>query len=196
MELMISSFCGCKFVGGDFLLTRLIFCLSLAAKLMETILPPQAITIHDEWADRLDEFQSRCGAMICDLDQHPAERGAPSGRLADWPVLYTHGLIASLSTFRPHFRLATSWEHMAAMGFHVNEATCQDFDQTSIVQLMRPLSPGQRKRLIGNSMNLVTQAAFMWYVIGNVVPREFPRVQRSLPAVDDNAHEINPKDDV
>ena len=139
-----------------------------------------------KWADQRRGFETSAGTLITDLEQGPGRRGAPTGVLGDWPVLYTHGHLASLSRARPKIRIATAFEHFAAMGYHMVPSTCLDFNESSVVELLRPLSPGQLKKLCGNSMHQAVQASWMFYTICNCAPREYPVPQRSITVIGDD----------
>ena len=94
-------------------------------------------------------------------------RGATAGE--DWPVQLTHGVIMDLNQFEIPWRVATSMEHFSAMGWPMHEPLTNSFGLSPLKSIVEGLSVRSRKILTGNSMHLVTQGAFMTYVLSNVV---------------------------
>ena len=61
-----------------------------------------------------------------------------------------------------------------------------DYGPSSLLDAVQGLSPGQRERLIGNSMHCASQAAFMMYIICNTYPREYATFATLQNAVEED----------
>ena len=86
------------------------------------------------------------------------------------PVCLRHGTVFLVKNNDPGtFRLVTAKEHLAAMGFHMFPGQSNSFGVSRMAQLFEDccLTSQQTKKLLGNGMHLVTQAAWMLYVLGN-----------------------------
>ena len=76
------------------------------------------------------------------------------------------------------WKLMTTFEHFAAMGFFVFPEIGQRFGEYPGKSFLDTFSSTQLKRFLGNGMHLVTQCAWMFYVLGHtslIDPRQAER---------------------
>ena len=66
------------------------------------------------------------------------------------------------------WRLMLAKEHMCAVGFFMYPELGSDFGVSPLLSIL-PQKPEHIKKLIGNGMHLVTQCAWMMYVLGHCV---------------------------
>ena len=59
----------------------------------------------------------------------------------------------------------------------MHEGFSGSFGLSPLAPILQGLSTTNLKKLAGNSMHLVSQSAFMLYILCNVVPREQPAVR-------------------
>ena len=68
---------------------------------------------------------------------------------------------------RDSWKLMTPFEHFAAMGFLVFPDLYENFGRFPLTDFLKTFSASQLKKFLGNGMHLVTQCAWMFYVLGN-----------------------------
>ena len=116
-------------------------------------------------------------ALICDVDHTPHSKGSVGG--SEWPVQLTHGHVVCMNLDDGGWKLATKYEHMGAMGFHVHANVDSAFPISKLRQILGQLSDSQVKVLMGNAMHLVTQCAWQMYVLSNIQVKE--RTVKAIP---------------
>lgn len=150
----------------------------------EEVLPmlvaPGILRIHSEHAALRDQFQSLGGSYMCDLYQHPRHRqGGPH-----FPCLVKHGVIYNFSNNRRFQCIATGLEHFGALGFHLFPETTTQFEMTPLAGFFHKLRRNQMIQLAGNGMHLQTQAAWMGYVLSQLVRKDC-RLSRAVQEASD-----------
>jgi hypothetical protein len=137
-------------------------------ELLTMVLPPGAIARMQDWHGVREGKQSQNGVLICDVD-HNITAGSVAG--ADWPVQLTHGSIMCLKgDDKNDWRLATGLEHYSAMGFRMHRPTLGQFGFSKLHKIISDMPINKQKCLAGNGMHLLTQSAFMLYVMANIAP--------------------------
>ncbi len=66
-------------------------------------------------------------------------------------------------------KLACGLEYMSALGFHMYDVGA-DFPISKMKPILAKLTPAQVKTLAGNGMHLAALAAFVFYIISNLMP--------------------------
>ena len=130
--------------------------------------PAGAVMRLAEWKEHiwLNEELAKEEDLMIDLDHHPSSKGCST--TPQWPVQLSHGTILCLKQDQS-WRLATGMEHFFAMGWDIMAE-----QKTGMVTMLEGLTTSQQKTLSGNSMHLLTQSAFMLFVISSCVrPRGF-----------------------
>ena len=138
--------------------------------------------------DRMDEFQQKRAslevddseAFICDIDHHCGTKGNSFGKI--WPTLLTHGSVMMLKDELGDCKMATGLEHFFAQGFPMFPLAESKVPRCSLFGILNSLPARQQKLLAGNSMHLCVQAAWMLYVLSNIVRRPSDEFDRGLPA--------------
>lgn len=172
------------------------------ARLMQLIFPPGCITRMAEWRAYFERALPEKQFGVCDVEHHPHTKGSCGG--TDWPVQLTHGSVVAVGIQDGSWRLATPAEHLGALGFLAFDDLAEDkYRKSPLVDILLALSPTEVKVLCGNSMHLVTQAAFMVYTLSNVVKlhKESPRhiaddCWSSASEIDTGMHEANDIEDL
>ena len=128
-----------------------------------------------KWMDT-EEFKlhmRRGQPFLFDADQNPPKVGGRCSGGPLWPSQLTHGTILCFKQTGSSrsWRLALPEEHLQAMGFNMLSA---DADVSPIKLALSNLNVSQvdMQRMSGNSMYVKTQAAWMWYFLGHIVPRQ------------------------
>ena len=147
-------------------------------ELLQNIFPPGAVERLSEWQGVYDDAAIEGGTFLADIDHHPGSKGPNGG--ADFPSQLTHGNIVSFSSDARDFKLFTSMEHVAALGFHMFQQTPQ-VPVSKMQPILQHLSPQQMKIRSGSGMHLVAQSAWMLYVLANIVPTDVP-LGKPLPS--------------
>ena len=135
--------------------------------LLQLMGPPGLGQRKREWDVFHAERSGACGYM-CDLDHHPQTKGVGAGML--FPVQLKHGTICSYGEAGT-WRIATAKEHMCANGFRALPATTtKGVGICPLVPVLDSMNVFSRsiKFMSGNGMNLVTQTAWMAYVLSNI----------------------------
>ena len=145
--------------------------------------PPGLYQRYAEWREYMatSHFLQSGEDFMCDLDHHPGTKGCAAGR--EFPVLLTHGSVCAMNS--TGFRLATSVERFASLGFHCHERLCNKWKECALFPVLRSLNlkRTQLAELSGNGMHLHAQAAWMCYVLSYVKRRDWmDNVERSLGA--------------
>ena len=75
---------------------------------------------------------------------------------------------------RERCKMATPKEYMGALGFHSLPEFCRSFPMSPVVEIMDQLELTDKevRLLCGNGMHLMTQAAWMTYVLSNISDKE------------------------
>ena len=109
-------------------------------------------------------------AFFCDIDHHPGTRST-GGR--EWPSQLTHGTVLAVFE-RERWKMATPKEYMGALGFHSLPDYCSRFSMSPAVKVIDRLGLTDKevRLLCGNGMHLMTQAAWMTYVLSNISEKE------------------------
>ncbi|CAK9029031.1 Uncharacterized protein (Fragment) [Durusdinium trenchii] len=145
--------------------------------LLRLILPPGGVQRFTEWMEEASLASSLGGDFLFDIDHHPNTKGNSGG--SDWPVNLRHGTVVAVNTQRPDsWEIMTALEHFAAMGFLLFPEMQEDFGKSPMSEALEGLSSFQLKKFVGNGMHLVTQCAWMMYVLGNT-SRVDPRQSQS-----------------
>lgn len=135
------------------------------AELLRLLLPPGGVQRFYEWLE-CSSASGGGGSFMFDLDHHPNSKGSSGG--SDWPVNLRHGTVMTVQDHdADSWQLRTTFEHFAAMGFLVFPELCKHFDGYPLKSFLQTFSSSQLKRFLGNGMHLVTQCAWMFYVLGN-----------------------------
>ncbi|CAE7249881.1 unnamed protein product [Symbiodinium sp. CCMP2592] len=140
------------------------------------LFPPGGVRRLAEWQDVFLEKKAeapRLRAFLCDVDHAVGPCG---GEL--WPTQLTHGSIISFQQgdegggSKPPWRLATSREHLSALGWRMHGGS-NLFPVSHMATVLQnlELTPAQVKVLAGNSMHLRTQMAFMLYALGQIIKK-------------------------
>lgn len=146
-------------------------------ELLRLLLPPGAVQRFNEWMDTASDGCSLGGRYMFDVDHHPNTKGSTGG--SDWPVNLRHGTVLSVdSEDADSWKIMTTMEHFASMGFLVFPELQETFSGWSGAQFLTDSSRFQLKRFLGNGMHLVTQAAWMFYVLGHTSLKD-PRHEAS-----------------
>eukprot|EP00435_Cladocopium_sp_Y103_P031773 s3755_g8.t1 len=134
--------------------------------LLRLILPPGGVQRFYEWMDMAGFGSSLTGRYMFDCDHHPSSKGSSGG--SDWPVNLRHGTVMAVDASDPDsWKLMTPLEHFAAMGFLVYPELYEHFGRFPLTEFLKTYSGAQLKKFVGNGMHLVTQCAWMFYVLGN-----------------------------
>ena len=129
--------------------------------------------------------------LICDVDHNPDTKGSSPG--SEWPVQLTHGTFINVTHDPEKDRVAIGMEHLSAMGFNIYPPQDCSLHRSRLVDVLKALPTRQQKLLAGNGMHLVTQAAWMMYVLANVVrvrPDTVPRLLKLASWDPDQAVEV------
>eukprot|EP00971_Amphidinium_carterae_P348512 6490530-Amphidinium_carterae.3 len=146
-------------------------------ELLSRVYAPGHVARFQEWQNHIRDHPrlSQLRSLLFDLDHAPNSKGCTAGE--DFPVQLRHGNILGFFPATGEFKVATGLEHLAALGWPVSQLCQAQQEQTlagkervlGMLNLLAQLSPNQQKLLSGNSMHLVTQAAWMFYILGNAV---------------------------
>lgn len=139
------------------------------SELLPLLVPPGAVHRLEAWRSWWQEHPDLAGRpFCCDLEHWPHTKGSTGG--PDLPVILTHGTTAALGIGGDvnAWRLATPLELLGAMGWPVHPQECGRFGVLLVRSYFEAMSSRQMKVAIGNSMHLVTQAAWMLYILSNV----------------------------
>ena len=135
-------------------------------ELLRLMLPPGGVQRFNEWMDIAYSGSSLMGRYMFDCDHHPSSKGSSGG--SDWPVNLRHGTVMAVdANNRDSWKLMTPFEHFAAMGFLVFPDLYENFGRFPLTDFLKTFSASQLKKFLGNGMHLVTQCAWMFYVLGN-----------------------------
>ena len=118
--------------------------------------------------------------LIADVEHNVGVKGSTPG--AEWPVQLTHGSFLDIKDDIDDTKMAISFEHLAAMGFNMYPPEDSLLPQSGLVEALGggTFSRREIKMMAGNSMHVVTQAAWMCYVLSNIVRCPEPTVARAL----------------
>ena len=139
------------------------------AELLAILLPGGYQHRIEEWRHRLHastDPEDTDASMWIDADNYPAKKGASGG--PEWPVLMRSCNILRITKDPSVWHLASGMEHIASLGFHCHPQAQHHWKEEPVVDVLRTLKPHQQKSLAGNGMNLITQGAFMAFVLANV----------------------------
>ena len=70
---------------------------------------------------------------------------------------------------RDVWRIATHTEYFTALGFRMHPSEDSSLPVSKLAATVATLRPSQAKTLAGNAMHLVTQSAWMLYIMSNIV---------------------------
>ena len=138
-------------------------------RVLAAVLPPGAIDKLMQYErHRVKKYGANRGAVLmCDAE-HNLGTGSTCG--PDWPVHLTHGSIVALKDSPSgtlSWTMATIWEHFESMGFIMRQRD-GGLPVSKLLPHLRTLQNWQLKQLCGNGMHLMTQGAWMAYVLSNV----------------------------
>lgn len=142
-------------------------------ELLQTILAPGQLRIVGEYEDLKQDRCGLDGSFLADIDHHP-DTAATCGPY--WPCQLTHGTVMSWSGHEGSElpRIATGLEHLGTQGFHLFEATTEDFMMTARAKAFKKLKPAEQKHLSGNGMHLAILLQWLYFILGNVIRRDRP----------------------
>ena len=119
------------------------------------------------------EHMARNEPFLCDVDKNPPHAGGIIRGALLWPSQLTHGRIMCFKhgTSPRSWRLAVPQLYLQAMDFNL---FCTETPFSAIKHALDHLRIGadNLKRVSGNSMCTKTQAAWMWYFLGHIAPRQ------------------------
>ena len=134
-------------------------------ELLRLLLPPGGVQRFYEWMDCAYDM-ALDGKIMFDVDHHPNTKGTSGG--TNWPVNLRHGTVMAVnSDDADSWKLMTAFEHFAAMGFLVFPELVNNFGEYPSKPFLQGFSSTQLKKFLGNGMHLVTQCAWMLYVLGH-----------------------------
>ena len=153
---------------------------------LEWLLPPGALFRLGDHSKRFEEIMAAGGAEapkvhIIDVEHH-LDKGSTGG--LEWPVQLTHGTILKLTPDGTP-AVAVGMDHFASMGFNMFPTQNCSFERSSLYDVLSSARTSHRhkKMLAGNSMHLVTQAAWMAWVLSNCIRVRPVTVARPLTAL-------------
>lgn len=151
------------------------------------LLPPGMANRFSKWAELQEKHAGPTGAYLGDLDQWPNVKTGCGGPL--WPVLLTHGHIASFS----RNRIATGDEHLLAQGVVMFDGITDSFSSL-LRPFLQPLSRKDKIFLAGNGLCAATWGAWFLYVMSNLrrIPEpvvQYPLSESSQVAAEDEVDE-------
>lgn len=159
-------------------------------KLVDMILANGYRRIYDEHINAREQFQSPGGKYMGDLHHH-VHMGSPG---PDFPSQVTHGLVASMPDERSgsRFRIALGTDHLTANGFHLHAATTTDFPVSKMKRIFDQITDTQQKVLSGNGMHIACVAAWLMFILSNIVrvdpSRPLSALQHASSSSDLNVH--------
>ena len=165
------------------------------ADLLTRVLPVGAVLRIDKWRAVLDELwddddeKKKKSGLWIDVDNNPGRKGASAGD--DWPVILRSCNILYLSEDPEEWYMPSVLEMFGAMGFHMHDATTADYPLSILHSIVSKLKPCQQKQLVGNGMHLVTQSAWMLYVLANVTKLDDPN---DVSFLSDARSDVNSQD--
>ena len=134
---------------------------------IEMALTPCTFDRLKDWLALKSTTQSAGGTQIINLNRFAeVSQGG-----ATWPVLTCQSQIAAVDEHN-NVKLATALEHLASLGFHthpVSDGSFGRFAQSPVCRAIEAMNPRQAQSLIGNGMSLITQSAWIMYVLGNTI---------------------------
>lgn len=113
--------------------------------------------------------------FLADMEQDPYRGRSRAGVL--WPSQLTHGHIYSWKKER----FATALEHAAAQGIHISPSCSGTWKPSPLAAIFQNRSPAQLRHLMGNTMHLTTQYAWMLYVFAHICPISPPKITELGP---------------
>ena len=127
--------------------------------------------------------------MVCNITRSPeVASGGP-----DWPVLVLNSIIALVNP-GGSTRLATTTEYFASLGINMFKDRPGFPKQSNLAPIIEALPPNKAKALAGNGQNIVIEAAWIFYVLGNAVSKREdhsrPALKRLRTFVDDEHGDI------
>ena len=134
--------------------------------LASTLSPGQQQRAQKYLAAR-ERMEGPNGSYLFDVEHHLEARNM-GGPL--WPCLLTHGCVVSAPR-RGRLRIATPAEHLGAQGLHVLPAACEDNAQSPLAPILLKLKGHQMKQLSGRGVHVAVLAAWMTYILSNIVPK-------------------------
>ena len=139
-------------------------------ELIEYVNPPGALQRLEQWeAKYAPSAASFPGAYFFNFMRHP--KYARAGSWSSFPTLETNTMIASVLPGKGT-TIATGTEYFASLGFHMFEPSGDGwglFGQSKIAPYILESAPHLQRGIAGNGMNLLAQAAWIYYVLGHVV---------------------------
>ena len=81
----------------------------------------------------------------------------------------TDGTVMKISADHVAWCIATPTEHFTALSFNMHPCKDNICPASKLAATLAALRPSQAKMLAGNAMHLVTQCAWMLYVLSNIV---------------------------
>ena len=150
------------------------------ADLKAKLFPPgaaRALGDYARYAAVTPNAAAQGGEFCADIEHNVGQRGSSCS--PDVPVLLTHGSIIagkldSEKETLESWAMLAAMEHFAVQGFRMFGTPESPGWPCRMSQglrgILQNLSIKNQKLLAGNGMNLVTQSAFMFYVLANVIP--------------------------
>jgi hypothetical protein len=117
------------------------------------------------YAKLRDELGALSGDFTADLNQDPTEHKVCGSSL---PSIPTHFFLWNFLKERP----LTKREVMFSMGFPSIPEICKSKHAVVVDQMAASLSSEESQFLLGNGQHLHTYMSFVFYVLGNIIPRE------------------------
>ena len=145
---------------------------------------PGIIRRINEWESKKKNDLTIVQTSPCSVDlDHNVNKGNSHG---PWiPTQLQHNTFMDINHSDRPWRVATGMEHFAAMGWPVFGPMQLMFGKNPMTKIFADLPIRSQKSLSGNSMHLVTQAAWMMYVLANVVPVEKFQPRRTMGSAND-----------
>jgi hypothetical protein len=152
-------------------------------QLMNKVWPVGAVTRFDEWELHRESLDPALRKMFSDVDHHP---GHGPGSSDCMPTLITHHRIFDYA----RDRMVHPKEELASMGIDVFDDLSGGRGRSPLAHQIQTLPINEQQFLIGNGMHSPLYIAFMFFILGNVVPIEdFYKLSRAIYVKDDSDDE-------
>ena len=129
--------------------------------------PPGANRRYKEWHAQRQQHQD-IAHYFGDLQHHAGSKGCGGG--ANFPCMLTHGTLLCMGLSVDNWKIATANEHLAAQGLAMFEPMAQKYGNPRLYNILNKLTTFEKKLLAGNGMHLRVEAAWIYYVLSNIVP--------------------------
>jgi hypothetical protein len=134
-------------------------------KLWPSLMKSSQKSFFPVYSEMRDEFGALNGDFTADLNQDAREHKQCGSSL---PSLPTHFFLWNFQNKRPF----TKREVMFSMGFPSIPELCKSRHTAVVEKMVASLSSEEEQFLIGNGQHLHTYMSFVFYVLGNIIPKE------------------------